>query len=180
MNDAVRVFHGENQGKTPGKPTENQGENKDHKEAAKKYLKRAYFLDLRIQSKERQLQAARDMATKATSTMSATRVSGTAARSKVEEYGSKAVDLEAAIKDSARQLIQTRYEIMQTIEKVQDECRRTVLELRHLDMLEWLEIETALSYSHRQAMRIYGNALLDVAAILEKMAHNGTSKCDTV
>lgn len=180
MNDVARVFPRENHGKTPEKTKGKPGENQDPKEAAKKYLKRAYYLDLRIQSKERQLQAARDMATKATSSMSATRVSGTTARSKVEEYGSKAVDLEAAIRDSARKLIQTRYEIMQTIEQVPDECRRTVLELRHLDMLEWLEIESALSYSHRQAMRIYGNALLDVAAVLEKMAHNGTSKCDTV
>ncbi len=142
------------------------------KEEAKRYLKRAYQLDVRLHSKEEQLRAARDMATKATSSMNAGRVSGTSARSKVEEYGSNAVDLEAAIKQSAREIIATRFEIMQTIEQVQDERQRTVLELRYLNLLAWHEIERALSYSRPQTMRIHGAALLAVAEVLKIAKHD--------
>ncbi len=164
------VFPGENrgenmektQGKTAGKPS------------AKEYLKRAYLLDLRIKSKEQQLLAVREMATKATSTMSATRVSGTGARSRVEEYGSKAVDLEAVIQESAARLIAAKYEIMQTIELVPDETRRTLLELRYLNFWGWGEIEEMTRFSHSRAMEIHRDALRDVGRIIEKSVQNRT------
>lgn len=142
---------------------------------AKDFLSRAYLLDVRIKAKEEQLQAAHEMARKATSAMDALRVSGTTSKSKLEDNVVKALSLEEAIEESRSELIETKAEIMETISRVPDVTHRTLLELRYLNFMRWDKIEREMNYSHSGIMILHRKSLQEIENILTaKSVHNCT------
>lgn len=99
---------------------------------AKEYLSQTYRIDQRVNSKLRQVDSLRDLATRATSTMGTEPVSGTRNVHCLEGTIDKIVDLENEINDDIDHLVDLRRKVMATISKVQNTNALMLLELRYL------------------------------------------------
>ena len=105
---------------------------------AQEYLSQAYRIDQRVNSKLRQVDSLRDLATRATSTMGTEPVSGTRNVHRLADTIDKIVDLENEINNDIDRLVDLKREVMATISKVQDTNALMLLELRYLSfMLLW-------------------------------------------
>lgn len=133
---------------------------------AKQYMQRAYRIDRRIEQLKEQCAMARALARKATSTLSATRTSGTASRSKVEEGAIMAVMLEDELECQELELIRAKVEVILVIRAIEDPRQNMLLTYRYMQYKTFDEIAELMHYSDRQVKRIHGIALAEVQKIL--------------
>ena len=128
--------------------------------SAKDYLSQAYRIDQRINSKIEQVQSLRDLATKATTTLSDIPPSkGTRNIHRMEDIIAKMVDLESEINADLK------HEIITVIKCVESPELNTLLELRYLSFWTWEEIAVELHYDLRHVYRVHGRALEEVEFI---------------
>ncbi|MBC2723239.1 DUF1492 domain-containing protein [Desulfosporosinus sp.] len=128
----------------------------------KNYLSQAYWLDQRINNKLEQVANLRDMATKATASIHAERVSGTKQRSPMENAIVKIIDLEHDINNEIDKLIDLKREIVSVINKVQLPEHGILLELRYLNFKTWEEIADIMNFSWRNIHYVHSKALIAV------------------
>jgi hypothetical protein len=133
--------------------------------SAKDYLSQAYRIDQRINSKIEQVQSLRDLAEKATATLSDMPRSSTPNVHRMEDVIAKMVDLESEINADLNHLIDLKHEIVTVIKCVSDTELQTLLEMRYLCFEKWEEIAVALHYDIRHIHRLHGRALGEVNAI---------------
>ena len=133
---------------------------------AKVYLSQAYRLDQQINSKLEQVSALRQLATKATSSIHAERVSGTTQRSPMENAVLKLIDLEHEINADIDRLVDLKRELNALIMAIDNHAYRIVLELRYLNGNTWEEIAGIMGYDLRWIYRLHGKALQEAAAKL--------------
>ena len=133
---------------------------------AKVYLSQAYRLDQQINSKLEQVSALRQLATKATSSIHAERVSGTTQRSPMENAVLKLIDLEYEINDDIDRLVDLKRELNALISAIDNHAYRIVLELRYLSGNTWEEVAGIMGYDLRWIYRLHGKALQEAAAKL--------------
>ncbi|WP_302950797.1 hypothetical protein [uncultured Selenomonas sp.] len=133
---------------------------------AKEYLSQAYRIDQRVNSKLRQVDSLRDLATRATSTMGTEPVSGTRNVHRLADTIDKIVDLENEINDDIDHLVDLKREVMATISKVQDTNALMLLELRYLSFMSWDEIAGEMHYTSRWVHILHSKALTAVDKIL--------------
>ncbi len=90
----------------------------------------------------------------------------------MEDIIAKLVDLEEEINADIDCLVNTKREIMTSIQTVSRIDHRTLLELRYICCKTWEYIAEQLSVSTRSVHRIHGEALCEIAAtaknIIEK------------
>lgn len=104
----------------------------------------------------------REMAGRATGSMEAVRVSGSAECSKVARNIDRCIDIGISI-DRQAEALKARYELVcELIGGVSSPEGREVLELRHLSRLRWEEIARRMNYDERQLRRIHTRALEEV------------------
>ena len=82
---------------------------------AKEYLSQVYRIDQRVNSKLRQVDSLRDLATRATSTMGTEPVSGTRNVHRLADTIDKIVDLENEINNDIDHLVDLKRDVMATI-----------------------------------------------------------------
>jgi hypothetical protein len=111
---------------------------------AKEYLGQAYRIDQRINSKIEQVTSLRNLATKATSTLSDAPPSGTCNVHRMEDVITKMVDMENEINADIDRLINLKQEIVQAIKSVHNPEQQTLLELRYLCFRTWEEISVEM------------------------------------
>ena len=99
----------------------------------KEFLNQAYRIDQRINSKLEQIKNLRELATKATSTISETGVCDSGNNQRMESNVVKIVDLEREINEDIDMLIEVKKGIMAMIKKVENPEYQTLLELRYID-----------------------------------------------
>ena len=128
---------------------------------AKEYLGQAYRLDQRINSKLEQVMSLRDLATKATSTLSDVAPSGTRNVHRMEDIIVKIVDLENEINRDIDNLVDLKREMVSVIKAVTDPEYQTILELRYLCFKSWEQIAVELRYSIHHLYKLH-NAALEV------------------
>jgi len=128
---------------------------------AKEYLGQAYRLDQRINSKLEQVMSLRDLATKATSTLSDVAPSGTRNVHRMEDIIVKIVDLENEINRDIDNLVDLKREMVSVIKAVTDPEYQTLLELRYLCFKSWEQIAVELRYSIHHLYKLH-NAALEV------------------
>ena len=128
---------------------------------AKEYLGQAYRLDQRINSKLEQVTSLRDLATKATSTLSDVAPSGTRNVHRMEDIIVKIVDLENEINRDIDNLVDLKREMVSVIKAVTDPEYQTILELRYLCFKSWEQIAVELRYSIHHLYKLH-NAALEV------------------
>ena len=126
---------------------------------AKEYLSQAYRIDQRISSKILQVQSLRDLATKATATLSDMPRSPSPNHHRMEEFITKAMDLESEINADLKTLIDLKREVVTIIKCVERTELQTILEMRYLCFETWEEIAVALHFDLRWVHRLHGRAL---------------------
>ena len=138
----------------------------------KEYLSQAYRIDQRINSKLEQVVSLRELATKATSTLSDMPSSGPRNIHSMEGIIAKMVDLETEINQDIDTLVDLKREIVSLIKQIQNTEYQTLLELRYLCFKTWEQIAVDLGYSLQHIFRIHDRAIKDV--VIKK----DESKCD--
>lgn len=134
--------------------------------SAKDYLSQAYRIDQRINSKIEQVQSLRDLAEKASSTLSDVLPSkGTRNVHRMEDVIAKMVDLESEINADLTHLINLKHEIVTVIKCVESPELQTLLELRYLCFKTWEQIAVELHFDLRWVHRLHNRALNEVDAI---------------
>ena len=128
----------------------------------KDYLSQAYRIDQRINSKLEQVQSLRELATKATATLTDAPASGSRNVHSMSDIIDKMIDLEAEINDDIDRLVDLKREIMTVIKRVENPEHQTLLELRYLCFKSWEEIAVNLHYDIRNIYRIHDRALAAV------------------
>ena len=126
---------------------------------AKEYLLQARYLDNRIASKREQIQNLNDLATKCTTTWSDMPRSQNTGRSRMADCVIQIIDLENEISADMLKLINLKREITETINKVENDEYKTILEKRYLCWLTWEQIAVDLNYSVMHIHRMHGEAL---------------------
>ena len=136
--------------------------------SAKEFLKQARHIDQRINSKLEQVQSLRELATKATATLSDMPRSATPNIYRMEDVICKMMELESEINADIDELINTKHEVMAVIKMVERPEYQSLLELKYLCMKTWEEVAAELGYVYRQITRMHGYALEQVDAILRR------------
>ncbi len=126
----------------------------------KEYLSQAYRIDQRINSKLEQVQSLRELAVKATSTLSDTyNSSGSGNKQKMEGVIVKIIDLENEIDEEIDRLVDLKQEIVSMIKQVKNPEYQTLLELRYLCFRTWEQIAVEMSYDLSWVHRLHKKAL---------------------
>ena len=124
-------------------------------------LKQLWQINHRIDEIYERIARCREMAMRATSTISATNVSGGKGRSKVESAVVTITDLETQLDASIDRLVKNRLEIQNAIESIPQEEDRRILELRYIDHLAWEAVMQKMHISRPQSFRIHARALTE-------------------
>ncbi|MCI9069107.1 DUF1492 domain-containing protein [Clostridium sp.] len=128
----------------------------------KEYLAQAYRIDQRINSKLEQIVSLRELATKATSTLSDTPPSGSRNIHSMEGIIVKMMELENEINADIDVLVDLKKEIMSIIKKINNPEQQTLLELRYLCFKTWEQIAVDIGYSIQNAYKVHDRALENI------------------
>lgn len=128
----------------------------------KEYLAQAYRIDQRINSKLEQIVSLRELATKATSTLSDTPPSGTRNVHSMEGIIVKMMELENEINSDIDLLIDLKKEIMSIIKSINNPEQQTLLELRYLCFKTWEQIAVDMRYSIQNAYKVHDRAVANI------------------
>lgn len=132
---------------------------------AKDYLSQAYRIDQRINSKLEQVQSLRDLAEKASATLSDMPRNPSLNIHRMQDFLAKALDLESEINTDLCRLIDTKREIVTVIKCVENRELQTLLELRYLCFKTWEQIAVELHFDLRWVHRLHNRALNEVESI---------------
>lgn len=133
---------------------------------AKEFLQKAYRIDQRINSKLEQVASLRELATKATATLTDLPSGGTRQTHSMENIIVKMADLEAEINQNIIELVELKGEIVSVIKKIDDPEHQTLLELRYLCFKTWEQIAVDMNYSVRNIYKLHDQSLADVKQFL--------------
>ncbi len=134
-----------------------------HQIEAERYLSRAFKINVRIRSKTKLVQELRELATKATATLSDLPKAPSKSTSRVEDVVVRIVDLQADIQKDVNELVELERDIIVRIRDLGPDNARlqTVLELRYFDGRPWADIAETLGcgldnayYLHRRALSL--------------------------
>ena len=126
---------------------------------AKEYLGQAYLIDQRINAKLEQAVSLRQLAAKATSTLTDTPHSASPNLRSMENTIGKMVDLENEINADIGALVDLKLEIVSAIKGIENPEYRTLLELRYLCFKPWEQIALEMGYDLRWLYRLHQRAL---------------------
>ncbi|MDK7355786.1 hypothetical protein QP518_08495 [Peptoniphilus harei] len=126
---------------------------------AKEYLKQAFYLDKRINSKLEQVESLNALATKATSTLSDMPKSPSRGTSKLEDTIVKIVDLQEEINRDIDKLVDLKAEMVGTIKQIQNKELQVILEKRYLCFETWEKIAVDMNYDIRHIHRLHNLGL---------------------
>ncbi len=133
---------------------------------AREYLGQAYRLDQRINSKLQQIASLRSLTQRVTASCGGETVSRTRNVHSLEDTIIRLMEAEEEINCQIDELIQLKIEIGETIDQVENETRRLILEKRYLCFLSWDQIASDLSYSRRWVLNQHDRAVEAVGRIL--------------
>ena len=129
---------------------------------AKEYLSQAYRLDQRIDAKIEQVMSLRNLAAKATSTLSDAMPSGTRNIHRMEDIIMRIFDLENEINADIDALVALKREIVSTIKSVPNLEYQILLELRYLCFKPWEQIAVEMGHGIDNVFRLHQKALKDL------------------
>ena len=129
---------------------------------AKEYLSQAYRLDQRIDAKIEQVMSLRNLAAKATSTLSDAMPSGTRNVHRMEDIIIKIIDFENEINADIDRLVDLKREIMRVIKALPNPEYQTLLELRYLCFKSWEQIAIEMNYSIQHIYRLREKASKEI------------------
>lgn len=137
---------------------------------AKEYLQQAYHLDQKIVSKQRQIEALREIATNCSPNMTGMPRNPSPSRSPMADAISKLVDIESELKTELAHLLQLKVEALTVIRRVETDEYKLLLEKRYLCYESWDDIALDLNCSVSWTLKLHRKALRAVDAILSEKA----------
>lgn len=129
----------------------------------KRFLSRPFWIDKRIDRKQEEIDRLRAKLTKSTATLSDMPRGG--AGGDWTDADIKVMELEDAIHAEIIELCAIKREVFETIDAVEDERLRTLLELRYRNYLTFERIAVEMSYSYDHVKHLHKEALKAVEAI---------------
>ena len=126
---------------------------------AKEYLSQAFSLDQRINCKLEQVGRLRELAEKATQTLSDMPGSATRNTHRMEDTIVKMLTLENEINDDIDKLIDIKSEITHMIKRVPNPEEQTLLEWRYLCFKTWEQISVDTGYTLQNLYKLHAKAL---------------------
>lgn len=138
------------------------------KSEAQIYLEQPEKLDLRIKNKLIEKQQWRDIALGITANMDGERVQSSGAKSKMADAVGKCVDCEAEIGSLIDILIDTKKEVIQTIEHLDSPIEYDVLHRRYIQYQSLQDIADHFGKDYGWATTTHGRALKSVQEILDR------------
>lgn len=125
----------------------------------KEYLTQAYRIDQRINSKLEQVASLRELASKATATLSDMPHKPNRNTGSMETIICKMIDLENEINNDIDTLVDLKRDIVTMIKRIANPEYQTLLELRYLCFKTWEQIAVDMGYSLQYAFRMHEKAL---------------------
>ena len=142
--------------------------------AAYDLLRRYRHMVARERELQERIERCHDQAMRATSSLSASRGSGGAERSRLEMAETRAIDLERQLQRAMASEQAKRLRIQAAIDAVECVELRRVLELRYIDGMVWEDINAQMHIATSTSKRWHNMALEDFwTAYTEKMDHRG-------
>lgn len=138
------------------------------KSEAQIYLEQPEKLDLRIKNKLIEKQQWREIALGITANMDGERVQSSGAKSKMADAVEKCVDCEAEIDSLVDVLIDTKKEVIQTIEQLDSPIEYDLLHRRYIQYQSLQDIADHYGKDYGWATTTHGRALKSVQAILDR------------
>ena len=135
---------------------------------AKEYLQQAYHLDQKIVSKQRQIEALREIATNCSPNMTGMPRNPSPSRSPMADAISKLVHIESELKTELAHLLQLKVEALTVIRRVETDEYKLLLEKRYLCYESWDDIALDLNCSVSWTLKLHRKALRAVDAILSE------------
>lgn len=132
------------------------------------FLEQPEKLDIQIRNKLIEKKQWHDIALGITANMEGERVQASGARSKMAEAVDKCVDMEAEIDSLVDELIDTKKEVIQTIEQLDSPIEYNVLHMRYIQYLSLQEIADHYRKDYSWATTTHGRALKSVRKVMEK------------
>ena len=139
-----------------------------NKSDAQLYLERVEKLDSIIKNKLIEQQQWRDIALGITASMEGERVQSSGAKSKMANAVERCVDMESEIDGLIDKLIDTKKDVIQTIEKLYSPTEYNVLHMRYIQYLSLQEIADDYGRDYGWATTTHGRALKSVQDILDR------------
>lgn len=127
------------------------------------YLRQAYRLDQRINSKLEQVASLNELAMKCTSTLTGMPRNPNRSTSTMSDAVSKIVDLQAEINRDIDRLVDLKREMVRLIKAVDNTEYQTLLELRYLCFKTWEQIAVDMGYNVRHVYRLHDEAVANIA-----------------
>ena len=128
----------------------------------KEYLSQTWRINSLIDAKLEQAQSLKDLATKATATLTDTPRSASPNAHRMEDIIVKMIDLENEINADIDVLVNLKREIGTAIKSLDNADYRVLLELRYLCFKTWEEIAACMHYAIRNVHYIHGKALKEI------------------
>lgn len=138
------------------------------KSEAQTYLEQVEKLDARIRNKLIEQQQWRDIALGITANMEGERVRSSGAKSKMADAVERCVDMEAEIDGLIDILVDTKKEVIQTIEQLDSAVEYDVLHRRYIQFQGFQEIADHYGKEYGWATTTHGRALKGVQEIMDE------------
>jgi uncharacterized Ntn-hydrolase superfamily protein len=143
------------------------------KSEAQLYLEKVEMIDSIIKNKLIEQRQWKDVALGITANMGGERVQSSGSKSKMADAVEKCVDIEREIDSLVDKLIDTKKEVIQTIEQLNSPIEYNVLHMRYI---QFKDLQSIADHYHKEygwATPTHGRALKSVQDILERREDDG-------
>lgn len=138
------------------------------KSEAQIFLEQPEKLDIQIRNKLIEKKQWHDIALGITANMDGERVQSSGAKSKMADAINKCVDMEAEIDSLVDELIDTKKNVIQTIEKLDSPTEYNILHMRYIQYLSLQEIADHYNRDYGWVTTTHGRALKSVQVLLDR------------
>ena len=138
------------------------------KSDAQIYLERAEMVDSIITNKLIEKKQWRDIALGITANMDGERVQSSGSPSKMADAVNRCIDMEAEIDGLVDRLIDTKREIVATIEQLESPYEYLLLHLRYIQYVDLVDIAERWDKEYTAITTAHGRALAHVQEILDR------------
>ena len=129
---------------------------------AKAYLRRYRAALKRAESLQRAIDEAHDRAINISVALKPDKVQTSSNGDALEMSVIRAVEATERLEEELQRANQVLCEVLTAIGAVPDEMQKTVLTLRYVEGLDWLDVQEKIGYEKTQTLVIHGRALLEV------------------
>lgn len=143
------------------------------KSEAQLYLEKVEMIDSIIKNKLIEQRQWKDVALGITANMGGERVQSSGSKSKMADAVGKCVDIEREIDSLVDKLIDTKKEVIQTIERLNSPIEYNVLHMRYI---QFKDLQSIADHYHKEygwATTTHGRALKSVQDILDRREDDG-------